>query len=178
MNNWFDIVSRGCDVQRFHTSKLLHSESVGEHSFRCALFADYLHRKITMRHSYNVVMYMLLHDLPECDMGDMPHGAKKSSGMREALDQFEQTWCYENLPSNSQYQKIMYHSVLTDTESIICFYVDQYDACFKFIREYNLGNRNVYNNIFSCIDVMNSVAGDNPVLNNETRKLQETINGA
>lgn len=143
MNMWFQKIQAGCDVKRFHTLRLLQDETVGEHSFRCALFADYIYTQITGKKSENVLRYMLLHDIPECDMGDVPFNTKdRDDDLSDALYQYEEEWIVNNVPFTS-YIKLMNESGMSSLESTVCHYVDRYDAVLKLIEEYKLGNSKV-----------------------------------
>jgi 5'-deoxynucleotidase YfbR-like HD superfamily hydrolase len=73
MNNALTLITNGGRVRRFHAKATLKEETVAEHSYLVAwlvtLGADY-------NPGANLILAALQHDIPECELGDMPGPTK------------------------------------------------------------------------------------------------------
>src|SRR5690554_6050531 len=141
---WCNTVRDGGNVQRYHTKNLIKLQDVAQHSFNCALIVDHFGELIDLNEQerYEVLLYMLLHDIPEQAIGDTPYCIKtKSQGISDELDKEEEQWCIDNMPS--RYYYIMYADKLSEKQRVLCKFVDSYEALMKVNEEIRMGNNTV-----------------------------------
>lgn len=74
-----DLLTRGAAVKRFHTLRTISADTVGEHSHSVATLVYIVLGQLA---SAKLLAAALLHDLAECEYGDVPAPTKKS--LREA----------------------------------------------------------------------------------------------
>ena len=76
----------GGETTRFHTMRVIHQETVGQHSFGVAWLCYLLTDGAP---SATLLLHALAHDLAEHVTGDMPGPAKRAMGIREVMQEFE-----------------------------------------------------------------------------------------
>ena len=79
-------IRRGHNVKRFHTTERIREESVGHHSAGvCAILL-----RLDSNVRREVLVYALMHDVPEYYTGDVPYTAKRDSPeLKEELEDME-----------------------------------------------------------------------------------------
>lgn len=138
--NWISILRDGGNVQRFHTTNLIKSQDVAQHSFSCALLAEHLAHYIDDVDPAKVMLHMLVHDIPETAIGDMPWKVKRDNKELYAeLNKAERKWSFNNLPTHI-YDNLYYEG-FTENEKALCKFVDQFEALLKAKEEIEMGNR-------------------------------------
>lgn len=148
------ITRNGGDVERFHSSNMVKSQDVAQHSYNAAFIAEYLAEAAgIMADNHKVVMHMLIHDIPEQAIGDTPGWAKVgSSKLKEALDEVEYEWCQENLCQ--RHHRFMYD--LNWTEQAICKFSDLAECAHKLVQEVKMGNRTRSDDAVSLVSSLDS----------------------
>lgn len=134
---WILAARDGGNVTRYHTRTLLKPQNNAEHSFNCAILA--LEICSVMERSYDIdtnkiVTHMLIHDIPEIGIGDVPHYVKKTQPeIKKALDDAEDQWCEEHMPMNLHDNMKM--EGFKDVEIAIVKFIDQYEPLLKMREE-------------------------------------------
>lgn len=139
MIRFFDTVRSGGAVNRWHTQPITESQDNAQHSFNAAIMADMIARNHKEADNLKVLRYMLIHDVPEIGIGDVPYPTKRENpALRAELKAAELKWCSENLAP--PYKELMTQG-LNDCERQICELCDQLEALFKVLEDYMKGNR-------------------------------------
>jgi len=156
---WDKTIRDGGNVQRYHTKNLLKPQDVAQHSFNCALLADYFGTIIGLDtiERHEVVMHMLLHDIPELGIGDTPYYVKQ--GFPEidvALHEAEIDWCEDHMSRTNRDYMTMNGFCLE--QKALCKFIDRYEALGKVTEEINMGNTSLrstgYKIFKSCMDTI------------------------
>lgn len=93
-------------IIRYNTRITLTKESVAEHSFYVALFSLKICDELNVDDSTKLecLIKSLLHDMPEIEINDITHDAKKKLKLTEYLKQFEDDYYQKNF---SEYRDLM-----------------------------------------------------------------------
>lgn len=86
MKNTLDFIIAGSEVKRYHTVTTLVTETVGHHSHGVAMLVLLLNPDA----SGTVLRAALIHDLAECETGDIPSPAKRRFGINEQMSAIEE----------------------------------------------------------------------------------------
>ncbi len=122
-----DFIISGSDVKRYHTVSTISTETVGHHSHGVAL----LTALICPFASRRVLLAALLHDLAECETGDIPSPAKRRMNLNEQVSQFEETVL-------RQHDLVMPY--LSDEEKRILKLADIAHGALFCLKEMQMGN--------------------------------------
>ena len=115
-------------VKRWHTWPTLRPQTVAAHSHAAAMLLWQVYPAAT----YEMVMAMLAHDLPEISTGDIPAHVKWASPeITSVLDAMEQSWLDENFLNFE----------LTPLELSILKFCDSFELMLWSIEELKMGNR-------------------------------------
>ena len=122
-------------VRRMHTLRVLHNETVGEHTANviCGVMAF-----MDFKPSQNLLMAAASHDMEEYYTGDIPANVKVASlKLKEALDHMEADWRKSlSVPD--------FKLKLTSEESLVLKFIDGYDLLCFCRTEEALGNRHLH----------------------------------
>ena len=134
--NRVKVYRKGLNVERLHTITHLTPYSNGSHSANAALLADELCAENKLYSSSAACMrYMLLHDIAEGYIGDIPAYVKRENPeVAKALQVAEKNWEKRHLPNMPG---------LSRTEQEICKVSDLAELGMYCIDELNLGNNNM-----------------------------------
>jgi 5'-deoxynucleotidase YfbR-like HD superfamily hydrolase len=133
INKRIDLARAAAGVTRFHTARIIHDETVGEHSFNvCNLLLIMTNGEV----SRNLLIAALIHDMGEPAVGDVPSPVKKRmpKDVREELDRLENDAVLEIHP---------YAPLLSQAEAAALKLADNLDGLLKCRDELRLGNRGV-----------------------------------
>jgi 5'-deoxynucleotidase YfbR-like HD superfamily hydrolase len=126
-----EFMRRGGRVRRFHTASLLKENPVGHHTFNLTsiLYCCVPKARLTM----DLLYAAHLHDIPECDTGDMPAPFKrKVVGLREQMD-------------NAEAEALAEHGLelpdLSTDETRWLKLADSLDGAFQCLDEKRMGNK-------------------------------------
>ena len=151
----FDIIRDGGNVQRFHTNPMIKTQDVAQHSFNCALIMDSILTQfkpsISVSERHAAVMYMLLHDLPEQGIGDVP-GPVKTGELGQALGVVEATWVTKNM--DAYYASMFYKCGISADVAFLCKFVDNLECLLKCQEKVEMGNikfKEKVNRIAECL---------------------------
>lgn len=137
---------RGLRVERLHTIPHLMPYSNASHSANAALIA-YLLCKANNINPEHVLIYMLMHDISECHVGDIPADVKRRHPtLKNHLTSIEEEWEKYNLPEKP--------FLKNDKEIIICKIADIAELGFHCLEELQMGNKmvkHVVNNVLQYI---------------------------
>lgn len=140
MSNWIDVLSRGGQVRRWHTVPGL-NQTVAEHSWRCALLAEKWGTVCDNVDTGRVLQYMLIHDIPEGDLGDMPWGAKQDPKVSQALKSREIEIVDYGFPM--RHATVFSRTEFTESERLLSEVVDQAEAAIFITEQVNRGRRDL-----------------------------------
>lgn len=153
-----DIFKTGGEVKRFHTRHLNKPQDVAQHSFNAALIANEIASMLddSEIRPYEVMLHMLVHDLPEQYVGDAPGHVKGGHPeLKKVMDKIEEKWMREHLPH--QHYRAMYD--LNEKESILCSFVDNMECAFHVMIDAGRGNAIETRVVFEhCISSMKKKA--------------------
>jgi 5'-deoxynucleotidase YfbR-like HD superfamily hydrolase len=123
----------GNHVRRWHTRRVHHQETVGEHTANVmAIVFALCHTKPPSSHLMSAV---LMHDTAEQWTGDVPATAKwDSPELRGALEELEDRKMLENF---------LVFPDLTEKERLVLKWADMLDLCYYCLDELRLGNANM-----------------------------------
>jgi hypothetical protein len=129
MNGFFELYDAG-EVRRYHTMRVVHDQSVGEHSWGVAFIIQWLYEPAPP--SGALMCAAINHDLAERRTGDMPATAKwDNPTLAEALIDAEDKYGRETgLPQHK----------LTPDEDLILHYADMAELVAYCITECRMGN--------------------------------------
>lgn len=134
---WLRTVRQGGNVVRFHTRKMVMQQDVAQHSFNAAFIAEEIASRVEEIDAHMVMMHMLLHDIPEQEIGDTPGHIKAGNPeLKAALDDAEDDWWVDNVPV--RFNK--YRNGLTEDEELVCKFADVLECCYTSIEEILRGN--------------------------------------
>jgi 5'-deoxynucleotidase YfbR-like HD superfamily hydrolase len=118
------------EVRRFHTMRVLHPQSVGEHSWGVALMLLWLHDDKLP--SAQLMRAAIAHDLPEAWTGDIPAPAKwASKDLTDALHDMEKRF---------ELKHGMNGHTLTAEEQDLMSFADMADLVLYCVTEISMGN--------------------------------------
>jgi 5'-deoxynucleotidase YfbR-like HD superfamily hydrolase len=120
----------GGRVRRFHAKPMIKDETVAEHQHLVAWIATL----VSGSPRAELLLACLSHDLPECDLGDLPSPAKRLMQL-EAAYQREEANIYKaaGMPN--------YYELLTAEEKIILKFADNVAGYLRCVYEKELGNQ-------------------------------------
>lgn len=154
--DWIRNIRKGGDIQRYHTTPMVKAQDVAQHSFNAALMAEWLAVSVNSNRStlasksldvHKVVMHMLLHDIPEQAIGDVPGWVKWSSpDIKKALDEEEFDWCAKNMSQ----QRAWYMYGLTSEEALLVKFIDLAECCYKIAQDVRMGNSDRKDDVLTC----------------------------
>lgn len=123
-------------VARYHTARLIHNETVAEHSFNVV---NLLLLMTDMRASRNLILAGLMHDMGEYATGDIPSPSKLklSPEYQQALVDTETRALYA-IHRNADME-----GALTQDEELLLSIADKLDGLCKCLEEYRMGNRDI-----------------------------------
>ena len=131
------------NLVRYNTRWRIKDETVAEHSYFVVLIAMMISWKLRMEHDVDtdtgkILQMAVIHDLPECEVSDIPYGAKDAMGIRDALRKFEHQFFksgrYLDLYKELEEQRTL--------ESRIVKFADTVSVMMYAQREVSLGNHN------------------------------------
>jgi len=129
-----NVYRKGLRVERLHTVYHIAPYNNGFHSANAALIAHEL-CKYNGMDSASIIRYMLLHDVAEGYVGDIPSNVKKDyPEIKSILDKIEHTWEEVYIPDMPD----LHHS-----EIAIAKASDAIELGMYCIEELKLGNQNV-----------------------------------
>jgi len=121
-------VRNGNSVKRWHTRRMLTTDTVGEHTANVLIILLMIHPNP----SKSLIYATLLHDTAEQWTGDVPATAKwQSPQLKGACDELETQMLADN------YLTIPY---LTDEEALTLKWADMLDLLYRCLDEIELGN--------------------------------------
>lgn len=126
-------IRHGNTVKRWHTRRMHHYETVGEHTANVLtiIFALCQDRNP----STNLIGAALMHDTAEQWVGDVPATAKwESPALKEALDALEEKKLSDNW---------IHIPEITDDEYLVLKWADMLDLCYTCLIELDMGNRDM-----------------------------------
>ena len=138
--DWIITARDGGNVTRYHTRQLIKPQQNAHHSYNSAIIAESLSNMVPNVDAHKVVMHMLIHDVPEIGIGDMPHYVKKEQPeIRRLLEKAEFAWCNDNMPHHiaSNMKKLRF----TEEEVFVVNFTDQFEPMLMMRDELALGNR-------------------------------------
>ncbi len=136
---------KGLKVERLHTVTHITPYNNGFHSANAALLSHEL-CELNSIDSRSVVLYMLMHDVAEGYVGDMPSNFKRDyPSVKMELDQAEKEWESLNLP---------FLPTLTPEEKDIVKIADLAELGFYALEELALGNTNLNHVLVNVVDYM------------------------
>lgn len=169
------IMRRAGNVTRFHTHRMTFPDKINSHSYNASLLAY----DIASRYNANVSedkqvdpfkcsFYMLMHDVAEHIVGDVPGHIKViDPAVKELFDGLEEEWHDATLPPHFNFTEKGDHN-LNEVESMICHFCDKFEAfqttyeelrygnfSFKFI--FNRMNKGIANLISGYVKVDNNL---------------------
>lgn len=157
-NEWINSIRSGGNVTRYHTKHMNRDQDVAQHSYNCALIVEHLARFFEPGRvdPHRMMLYMLVHDIPEVHVGDTPYEAKSSNPLlNDSLESAEQEWMNDNAPE-SIHETVQ---TLTPLEQELCSFVDRFESFLKLSEEMLIGNRSIalwwassYDNCLLSID--------------------------
>lgn len=141
---WLKDVRRGGAVKRMHTEQTLTEYRNSSHQYNVTMIALELckaYQSVGIPiNAEKVMIACLTHDLPECDLGDIPAPAKRNSPeVKKAMDDLEQSWYIEKAPG----YVVRSHAAMTQDEYDICKMSDYLELCMFCADERNLGNKSI-----------------------------------
>jgi 5'-deoxynucleotidase YfbR-like HD superfamily hydrolase len=135
------------ETRRFHARRrLIHEQTVGEHSARVALLLIYLHERfrsldiesgISDAENLELVRHAILHDLGEQDSGDIPSPSKRALGIALTIDVIERE-------AVCKFGGIHVTPLPTEAMQTRFKLADCLDGMMTCVRERELGNRTLY----------------------------------
>ena len=133
MNKRIDLAREAAGVARYHTARLIHGESVGEHSFNvCNLILLMTNGEA----SRALLIAALTHDMGEPAVGDVPSPIKKM--MPDTVK------VIMNCMEEAAVRVIHPHTpTISDVEKKLLKLADNLDGLLKCRDELRLGNRNI-----------------------------------
>jgi len=148
---WINTFRWAGKVERTHTIPTHQRYNVAEHVYNVLMIAIELCELIEID-SANVVRAILIHDVEELYIGDMPADVKLDKKLNKIITLIEQKWVAENVPSHHT------DITLTDLEYHIVKIADTLELAYFCIDEINFGNRNVplFKMISNIFIIMNS----------------------
>lgn len=115
-------------VKRWHTWPTIRPQTVAQHSHAAAMLLWQVYPDA----SQEMLMAMLVHDLPEVSTGDVPAHVKWASPeITAVLDAMEQSWLEDNALDFE----------LTPLETSILKFCDSFELMLWCIEELKMGNR-------------------------------------
>ena len=142
---------KGLHVERLHTIPHHLGYNNGFHSCNAALIADVLCRINGIRNSQPSVMYMLLHDVAEGYVGDIPANVKiDNPGLKEHLRGIEEIWEATHLSNMPD---------LSREEQEICRCSDLIELGMFCIDELEMGNLKVEPVLINVISYLTNFTG-------------------
>jgi 5'-deoxynucleotidase YfbR-like HD superfamily hydrolase len=122
-------IRKGNSVKRWHTRRMHHYETVGEHTANVLSIVFALEGKP----SVELIGATLLHDTAEQWTGDVPATAKwEMPFLKDALDALEEKMMLQNMLKLPD---------LTDEEKLVLKWADMLDLCYTCLDELGMGNR-------------------------------------
>ena len=140
---WLGTMSRAGRVRRWHTLTVLQPEDVAQHSYRCALIARHVAEMFDDVDTESLVMHMLIHDVPELGVGDIPYSVKQDPGIHDSLERLEDAWVSKNIPG--ELQSTFRQEGWSQNQKRIAHLADQVASLMFIQREVSLGNSEVHN---------------------------------
>jgi len=167
MNSAFWPIYEAGEVRRFHTTRVLHPQSVGEHSWGVAFILQWLCYPLLP--SAAVLCAALCHDLPESETGDVPAPAKwRHAKLAEALDVAELDFVSTH---GLEYDKL----TLTTAEMRLLKFADMADLVAYCLIERRMGNTRLNTTAKTGINKMLDLLIDPPPLPTRARLLYDTF---
>ncbi len=123
-------VIQGGQVKRFHIVPLVHSNTVGHHSFGVAWLCYLLSEQMPRP---ELLLAALAHDMGEQEVGDVPSTTKRGLGISEKLETMEREARCRN----------GFHFLLTEEEQRTLDLADKFDGMLFCVQERSLGNVNM-----------------------------------
>ncbi|MGD0511487.1 MAG: YfbR-like 5'-deoxynucleotidase, partial [Candidatus Micrarchaeaceae archaeon] len=121
----------GGATKRFHTVQTISQNTVAEHSFGTAMMVNLL---MNGKASKDLLWAALIHDMAECETGDIPAPAKRLFGLRETMGDHELcilTRVGFDMPE------------LNAVEKYVLKVADCLDGALFCAREHHFGNKNI-----------------------------------
>lgn len=145
-----EIYRKGLSVERLHTIRHVIPYSNGHHSANAALIAHELCKKNNLD-SHSCILYMLMHDVAEHYVGDVPADVKvENPDLKFALGEIERRWEVVNLPDLPD---------LHIQEKYICKVSDLIELGMHCMDEIKMGNRNVNPVLDNVVTYLTSYTG-------------------
>ena len=141
--DWIYEVFKGGTVARCHTIDTVKPYNNAEHTYYAVMIANEIcddingHNATPFINDYSVIHYLLIHDLHECESGDLPAPFKKKyPAIGQQLKEHAVAWRGKNLPS--RYKGVS----ITGKELAIAKMADYLELMRYCIKEYNMGSNN------------------------------------
>lgn len=145
-----NIYRKGLRVERLHTVFHIAPYNNGFHSANAALIAHEL-CVLNGMNSASIIRYMLLHDVAEGYVGDIPSNVKKDyPEIKSVLDRIEHKWEEQYIPDMPD----LHHS-----EMAIAKASDAIELGMYCIEELKLGNQNILHVLDNIIRYMQDYIG-------------------
>lgn len=126
-------IRAGSETERFHTDRMIYTETVGHHSFNAAWLMHLLTPGMLPEKKLRCIMSVMAHDLAEHIAGDMPAPSKRALGIGKDLADYEDSLLVKvGLP---------FTVGLAADEARLLKLVDCFDGMFYIVGEMSLGNR-------------------------------------
>jgi 5'-deoxynucleotidase YfbR-like HD superfamily hydrolase len=167
------IIRRAGNVRRFHTHRMIYPDHVNVHSFNAGILAFHIASRFNKHcpdsvDPYKCSFYMLMHDVAEHIIGDIPgHIKVLEPPVKEMFDRLESEWMEDNLDASMVFG-IPNGPQLNEFEAIICSFCDKFEAfqtCYEELRTGNYSFKFVYNRINALFpDKINKITVISPTL--------------
>lgn len=127
----YSVIRAGGNVKRFHTVQIIGEQTVAAHSFNVAMLC----KTIKPDCSADLILAALLHDVPECETGDIPATAKWANpDLEKELRRVERS--FERLHG--------FNIELTREEEEVLKIADMIELVYFCVEQRRLGNTSIY----------------------------------
>lgn len=138
---WLNSFRLGMEVKRCHSQPVIREYTNGHHTTNAIAIARCLCHLNGLIH-YHATDHLLVHDAPECFVGDIPANFKKTLG--STIHNSEERWMNTNLP------KYMYDLSFSVREACLIKMSDMLELMWWCVEEKEMGNGRIegmYSNI-------------------------------
>ena len=158
------VIRLGGNVERFHTERMLFRQSVAQHSFNAALLAydiaqtlnDLVLDSDLFVSPKDVMLYMLMHDISEQAVGDIPSFTKKRHPVLSQMTSEAEKEFYDSKFVDTNFDLLD----ISGTEKLICKFCDVFECACTCIEEIAMGNSNFRAILSRCENSIDKLIND------------------